>query len=656
MDELKIILVGNPNVGKSVFFNKVTGLGVMVSNYPGTTVEVTRGSSMVDGMRVTLIDLPGIYSLNARSMDEEVARDAIYSEEDAVIIVIADATNLERSLFLTLSLIELNLPLVVAVNLIDEAKKLGIEIDCDRLSEILGVPVVPVIAKRGIGVKEAIRKAVEVSEGKIKLNFMKVKYASDIETLISKLGRIILDEVKDPSKVRFPIRGVVVRLLEGDRSIIKFIGGEALYEKLRDFIDETSKEISKTHGEPTYLRLEKERLGLAYEVSKSVTKSCGVRKSLTDKLDYITTNYLSGSIIMFLTLVSIFFFIIVSGGFIEEVVEYIWLTVSSPVEYLISLIFPEGSLLYELIVNGFLLGIEAGLLIAVPYIITFYLILSILEDTGYLARIAYLLDGITHKMGIHGRAVIPMIVGYGCNVPAIMGTRILETRRERIIASFLITLIPCSARSVVILALVGKYLGLSYAILIYFIDLMVILMSGYLLNRILPGRRLGLVMEIPPYRTPEFETIVKKTWMRFKYFVYEAFPLLIMGSIVISLANYFGLLELFSKIASPITVGLLNLPELTGITLIFGILRKEMTLELLSVIYTTTNFLLIFDPVQMFIFALIVTLYFPCIGTFFSIKKELGNKTAILISFSVILMAIFIGALFNLIMRSFSLL
>jgi ferrous iron transport protein B len=288
-------------------------------------------------------------------------------------------------------------------------------------------------------------------------------------------------------------------------------------------------------------------------------------------------------------------------------------------------------------------GVIAGVTIAIPYIAPFYVILYMLEDSGYLCRIAFLMDSLMHRMGLHGKAFIPIILSYGCNVPACLGCRIMETERERLLAVFVTTLIPCAARTVIILGLVGRFLGIEWVLALYVFDLIVIFLLGRLAFKALPGEPAALIMEMPTYRIPHLKTVLKQTFFRLTEFIKIAFPLIIAGSFIIKSMEVLGLLEIISTMLSPITVAWLGLPAITGITLIFGILRKELTLIMLSTLLGTMDFSIILTPTQMIVFTIVTMFYIPCISTIAALIKEVGWKNTLLITVFEIVFAITLG-------------
>jgi ferrous iron transport protein B len=295
--------------------------------------------------------------------------------------------------------------------------------------------------------------------------------------------------------------------------------------------------------------------------------------------------------------------------------------------------------------NGLAGGLIAGTTIALPYIVPFYLALSLLEDSGYLARVAFLMDSFMHKIGLHGKGFIPMMLGFGCNVPAILASNIMETERERLICAFVSSLVPCAARSIVVMGIVATYLGLGPAAAIYVIDFVLIFILGRIAFKTLPGEPVGLIMEMPSYKQPSAKITAQRTWFRLKYFVYEAFPIIVVGNFVVYLANILGLLNVAEWVLSPVTVFWLGLPAATGVVLIFGVLRKEMTLILLASIMGTTNFALILTPAQMFVFAFVVMLYVPCVATIAVLAREFGARRAALISVVEIAVAVSLGGI-----------
>jgi ferrous iron transport protein B len=637
------VLAGNPNVGKSSIFNRLTGLGVVTANYPGKTVELNIAKTTFKDLQIGIIDLPGSYALGAVSEDQWVARRGVLDSAPDVAIMILDATNLARNLYMVLQFMELGIPIVVALNLIDEAEKRKIKLDTQGLSNLLGVPVVPTVATTGQGLEELIQTAVDMAGKKTKPIY-NLHYGDDIESSIKKLSELI-------SRYGFelPPRALAILLLEEDAEFIelveKHINGELILEQA----GKTSREIEHKHGEKTSQRIARERHGLAGTIASQVQGEVTPLKS--DKIWAYTTSPFTGIPLLIGILGIIFAFMFYGGGWLSTLFSDMWALYVSPIiSGIIFYIFGEG-LIGRTLIWGFDAGILAALAVGIPYVLTFYFMLAFLEDSGYLNSVAFLTDRLMHKFGLHGRAIIPMVAGAGCNVPAIIGTRVLSTMRERTIASTLITLVPCSARTAVILGAVSLFVGWKPALAIFIIVLVLIVLVGVGLNRVMPGSSSGLVMEMFPFRVPILSSIFKKTWYRFKDFVFVAFPIVIVGSLVLGSLYESGFLWELVKPLSPIVEGWLGLPAVAGLTLIFAILRKELALQLLVTLAVVMygggaeNLLNFMNPAQLFVYALVNTIYIPCVATIAVLGRELGWKRAFGIMAFTIILAVLIGGI-----------
>jgi len=631
---LRIALAGNANVGKSVIFNYLTGLHQHIGNWPGKTVEKAEGTLHFKGYTIDIIDLPGIYSLSTYSIEEQISRRYIAVEKPDVVINVVDASVLERNLYFTLQLMELGAPLVLALNQIDIAKRKGIEIDVEKLEKLLGIPVVPTVAIKGIGIFKLLERAVEVAE-KRETSKIVVKFGKEVEDKIAKLVKML-----EGIRYWYPPRYVAIKLLEGDEEIEKEM--EQLNPEVVATAKKISKEIEKLHGHICSTVITAERYEIAGRIAREVQKLVSpIKPRFEERLHNLTTHKIAGYVIMVFSLLAIFYSIFTVGGYFSDFLNELFYT-TEPLFYNFLGAGTVGKLAWSMME-----GVIAGITIVLPYIVPFYIILYFLEDSGYLSRIAFLMDNIMHKIGLHGKAFIPLILGYGCNVPACLGCRIMETERERLLAVFVTTLVPCAARTVIILGLVGKYLGIEYALALYIFDLAIIFILGRLAFKVLPGEPTALIMEMHDYRWPHLKTVLKQTWFRLLEFIKIAFPLIILGSFAIKLIEVFGLLEPVASALSPITVTWLGLPLITGITLIFGVLRKELTLIMLATLLGTTNFAEVpgFGPIQMVVFTIVTMFYIPCISTIAALIKEIGWKKAILITIFEVIFAITIGGI-----------
>jgi len=624
-------LAGNANVGKSVIFNYLTGLHQHVGNWPGKTVERAEGTLRFKDYTIDIVDLPGIYSLSTYSLEEIVSRQYIAVERPDLVINVVDASVLERNLFFTLQLVELETPMILALNQVDIAKKKGIEIDVEKLEKLLGVPVIPTVAIKGIGIFQLLERAVEIIE-KGQVTRREVRYGEEVEERIARLTEMIRGV-----QLGYPQRYVAVKLLEGDEEIAREVA--KLGSRAADAAKELADEIENLHGHACSTVITSERYEaagcLAREAQRLVPP---VKPTIEEKLHNITTHKVAGYLIMGLSLLLVFFFIFTFGDFTSRLLS----NLLYGLEPLSVGLFGTG-IVGKLIWGGIAEGLIAGVTVALPYIIPFYIVLYFLEDSGYLSRVAFLMDNVMHKIGLHGKAFIPMMLGYGCNVPACLGCRVMETQRERLLAAFVTTLVPCAARTIIILGLVGQFVGIQWALMIYVFDLIVIFALGRLAFRALPGEPSALIMEMGDYRVPQLKTVLKETGFRVVEFVKIAFPLIVVGSLAIKVAEVAGLLSPIADLLSPITVAWLGLPVVTGITLIFGVLRKELSLIMLATLLGTTNFGQVLTPVQMVVFTLVAIFYIPCIATISALVKEFGWKKALTITMFEIAFAIILG-------------
>lgn len=565
---MKILLMGNPNVGKSVIFSRLTGTHVIASNYPGTTVGFTKGTMKLDGERAEVIDVPGTYTLEPTSKAEEIAVEML--KDGDIVVNVVDATNLERNLYLTLQLLEKKVPVIVALNLWDEAKHAGIEIDVKRLEKLLEVPVIPTVAVTGEGIKSLVSRLPQarshehkhteqqrwIEVGDLVTHVQKVRHCH--HTLLERLGDISIR-----SLTGIPIALVVLFLAF---QLIRFIGEGLigyLFEPLFEMYIPIAAKISQLLG-PGLLR--GILIGTLIEGKIDYTQSMGV----------ITT------------------------------------------------------------------GLFVPFAMVLPYVFSFYLILGFLEDSGYLPRLAVLIDNVMHRLGLHGCAIIPMLLGLGCNVPGVLATRILETRRQRFIAATLMVIcIPCTAMLAIVVGLVGKY-G-SQALAIVFITLfMVWIILGTLLNKILKGESPEIFIEIPPYRIPYWGALLKKLWMRIKYFLKEGVPFVLLGVLVANVLYSLGIIDFIGALTSPVTVGLLGLPKEATAALIIGLLRKDVAVGMLLPLGLTMK--------QLVIASVVLTMYFPCVATFAVLIRELGIKDMAKSAAIMIASTILVGSLLNLVL------
>jgi len=568
---MKILLMGNPNVGKSVVFSRLTGVHVIASNYPGTTVGYTQGSMKLGEETAEVVDVPGTYTLEPTSEAEEIALKMLNAGD--IVINVVDATNLERNLNLTLQLLEKGIPVIVALNMWDDVGHRGIQIDLSRLEELLGVPIIPTVAVTGQGIK----------------------------TLVENIPRA--------SSPKFPPRSRDER-----------------WVTIGNIIEQVQR---VTHRHHTWL----------------------------ERLEDASIKPLSGGFIALVVLVGTFFLVrLIGESLIGYVFDPLFDTLWTPVILqLSSLLGGSGFLHAALIGNiaggevayvesfGLLTtGLYVPLAMVLPYIFSFYLMLGLLEDIGYLPRLAILMDTIMHRLGLHGYAIIPTLLGLGCNVPAVLSTRILESKRERFIAATLISIaVPCAALQAMIFGLVGER-GAQYVAIVYGTLFIVWIILGFILNRLVKGFSPELLIEIPPYRLPLWRTVLQKLWMRVYGFLKEAMPIILAAVLVINILYALGIFDAIANFTAPVVTDLLGLPKEAVVALVIGFLRKDVAIGMLAPLGLSAG--------QLVVGSVVLAMFFPCIATFVVLLRELGVTGMLKSAAIMITTALLVGGLLNLIL------
>ncbi len=567
---MKILLTGNPNVGKSVIFNRLTGVDVISSNYPGTTIDFTKGFVSLAGERAEIIDVPGIYTLDPTCKAEEVATEML--KEGDIIIQIIDSTNLERNLNLTLQLIQMKKPMLIALNLFDETEHIGISIDVKKLEQIIGISCIPTCALTGEGIKELVEKIKEAHPSDFVFNK---------EERWNEIGKII--------------------------------------EQVQDVI----------HKHHTF----------------------------SEKLRDASVKPITGIPILILVLLSVFMAIRFLGeNLINYVFHPLFENVWSPLMLKLSALLSNHVVLHDLLIGRLVNGavdygksfglLTTGLFVPIgavlPYVFAFYAVLAFLEDSGYLPRVAVMVDTIMHKLGLHGLAIIPMLLGFGCNVPGAMATRILETRKEKFIAATLMSIaVPCMALQAMLFGLLGPY-GIKGLGMVFGTLLVVWFILGLILRKIIRGTSPEIFIEIPPYRIPYLSGVAKKVWMRLKWFIKEALPFVLVGVLIANLLYTFGVIQFIGKIAAPVFNHFLGLPQEAVGALIIGFLRKDLAVGMLIPLNMTLK--------QLIVSSVVLSMYFPCVATFAVLLKELGLIDLLKSTVIMLLSALITGGLLNLIL------
>ncbi len=569
----RILLVGNPNVGKSALFSRLTGTRIIASNYPGTTVGFTKGYLKLGEERAELIDVPGNYTLEPTSKAEEVAVEML--RDGDLVINVVDATNLERNLNLTLQLLERQTPVIVALNMWDDTRHRGVNIDVAKLKELLGVSVVPTVGVTGQGVRELIRR---------------------------------LPEAKVPDNAR------------------TYSNSDERWARVGDIVSQVQ---SLSHRHHRW-----------YE-----------------DLEDASSHRVGGIIIALLVLFATFWFVrFVGEGIIGYIADPLFEGLWTPLLAKLSLALGAEGFWHNVLIGNLIGGgidysqsfglLSTGLYVplaaVLPYIVSFYLALGILEDVGYLPRLAVLMDTIMHRLGLHGYAIIPTILGLGCNVPGIMATRILESRKQRFIAATLISIgVPCAALQAMIIGVVGRQ-GVAYVAMVYgslFISWVII---GLILNRAVKGFNPELLIEIPPYRLPPWRVIGEKLWLRVSGFIKEALPIVLGTVLVVNILYTLGVFNAVAEITAPILTGLWGLPKETIAPLVLGVLRKDVAMGMLAPIALTAK--------QLVISSTVLAMFFPCVATFVILARELGPRDVLKAVGIMIAAVLIMGSLQNLIL------
>ena len=595
----------------------MAGFKVDTGNFAGTTVSFTETKVLIGSRTVRLIDLPGTYSISSHDIAEKVARDYLLSGTVDVIINVLDTSLLARSLELTIQLMEMNIPMVIGLNMFDEAQKKGIDIDLKKLKTLTGVEAIPVIAVDGTGVREIFEAAAGIARGEPKQ--VKPVYDRDVEECISTIAALYPSSLKDGLKM--DERFVIIRLLEMDEDFERMVG--KMEKGFLEYVIKKRQQLADMHNWPEAGVFASHRHAIVFDLFEQIaTVKHRDGMELRERIDHFIINP-AGGFVAILSLLFVMFYASFSlGDLISGMIEH-------PLDAFGQRLTDMTSGLTAVAVSGLLSGMAAGIGIVLPYLIPLLVLLAILEDSGLLPRIAFMVDGILHRFGLHGKSAVPLILGYGCNVPAIMATRGLEYERDRILTMLIIPFIACSARTVVILALAGKYLGAAYTTAIYFGNIAIALCVSFLLSRLQVDMAPGIIMDVPPLRRPYLHLVAKKVWWRLREFLTLAWPVIVISSLALAFITHVGMDKPVNAALSPITSGILNLPDQTGITLFLGIFRKELTLVMLNQALHTADVSSVLSHGQILVLVVFTVLYIPCVATISTLWKEGGWKTAL---------------------------
>ena len=666
--ELVIALAGNPNCGKTSMFNELTGSKQHVGNWPGVTVEKKEGTLKFEGRNITVVDLPGTYSLGAYSEDEVVACNFILKDKPDVVINVIDSTNIERNLYLTMQLLETGTKVILALNMMDEAKNRKIEINVNELAKILHIPVVATVAPKKEGINELIKEAIILGDKEEKTEF-KIEYGKDIEKEIKLIKQAFL---QCAATTQYPVEWTALKLLESDQYVIKYLdeieNGKLINDKAQKSIENL---ISVIGYEPDTFIIDKRYEAIGNITKRCVKKEIVTKESMSDKIDSVVTNKWLGipifALIMFaMYQISISFGNGVLGGIVGDGIDALGGFLGTT---LVNIGAP--ALLISFVTDG-LIGGVGSVLVFMPMILTMYLLMSILEDSGYMSRAAYVMDKLMSSIGLHGKTAIALILSSGCAVSGIMSTRTLESKKDRMIAILISPFMSCPARLVVYGVFVAAFfadskvwifnLGGIIIFLLYLLGIVVAVIMGKIYSKkVFKGENSYFIMELPPYRVPTVKSIFVHMWEKSQHFLKRA-GTIILGVVVIVwvLSNVpFGVepgsqhsaLGILGSFIAPIfkPAGFGNWQS--GVALLSGFAAKEAVIGTLGTIYGVAdgpNLIAAikqsFTPLTALSFMVMTLLYVPCVATIGTIKQETNSTKWAVVSATVSCLIGWVGA------------
>lgn len=620
MENLKILLIGQPNVGKSSLLNALVGPRVTVSNYPGTTVEITKAKKKINSTEIEFVDTPGIYSISDRSEEEKVTEKALFEEDEDGTITVTDATSLERSFYMVLQILEARVPTILALNFVEDAKRRGIEIDYEKLGKILRVPVISINPLTKKGIDKLVDAVLKIK--KIPKRTFTIGYDDDIEKAINKIS----SQIKETS---MPKRFIALRVLEGDEDFHKYLKDERVIGDVK----ESLKDHPKVAEDISIIRY-----GTASFIAEKVTQITSLKKEkiMQEKVDNILLHRIWSPFITVLFFLAIFGTLLFLGNLIQSVL--MGLTES----FLSSFGTAEHSIITMVLVQG-LAGLAAGVSIALPYVFLFYLLLGVLEDIGVLSRFIVNMEKFLKRIGLQGKSFIPLALGLGCTAPAIRATRVLSSKKEQFHSASLFAFIPCSSRIAIIMGVVGFYGGIKLVFLVFATLSIAGLIWAFGIKKVIHIKSEPLLLELPPYRKPLVKNVLAKSWIRMKDFVYIIMPLLVIGGIAYGILDILDLTNIIVEPLSPITTWL-GLPAVTIIPLAFGFLQKDLTGGMLvSVLGSEISSVL--TPLQIYTFGVASTIGIPCIIALGMLIREFGFKRAMFLTSASIIYGLLVAGL-----------
>ncbi|MCR5520022.1 MAG: ferrous iron transport protein B [Bacteroidales bacterium] len=648
---IRVALVGNPNCGKTSLFNIASGSHEHVGNYSGVTVDAKEGKFEYKGYKITLVDLPGTYSLSAYSPEELYVRKNLLEKTPDVVLNVVDASNIERNLYLTAQLIDMNLPVVMALNMFDELQEKGDNIDTEQLGHLLGMPICPTVCRSGKGVPELFDTIIEMCEGPSPrlARHIHINHGHELEQSIDRV-KLILQQDQD-LRARYSTRYLAIKYMENDSDIAKVIAPLPFAAEVKAARDEEEERIQRILGTNAESAIVDAKYAFIQgALAETYTHgSKAPRHTFTDKIDAIVTNKWLAFPIFIAILYLIFYATFTLGEYPMNWID--WLV--GKFGDLVASVMVDGWL-KDLVVDGIIAGV-GSVLVFLPNILILYFFISIMEDTGYMARTAFIVDKLMHHLGLHGKSFIPMVMGFGCNVPAIMATRTIESRKSRIITIALVPFMSCAGRLPIFVLLVGAFFPKHAALAllcIYALGVLLAILSALVLKKMIKDDDLPFVMELPPYRIPTAKAIGRHTWEKGKQYLQKMATTILIASVVIWALGYYPKNEqlpaseqqeqsYLGHVGKAIAPALdpLGFDWRMDVGLLTGVAAKELVVSSLGVMYAgeeleeaDENDTVLQSALKQTVplpvavaFMIFVLLYFPCIATFVAIKNETGR-------------------------------
>ena len=650
---IRVALVGNPNCGKTSLFNIASGSHEHVGNYSGVTVDAKEGNFEYGGYKFVIVDLPGTYSISGFSPEELYVRRNLVEETPDIVVNVVDSSNLERNLYLTTQLIDMNLRVVMALNMFDELKARGDELDIKTLGHLLGMPLVPTVSKSGEGIHDLFDKVIELYENPDPqiARHIHINHGPELEQSIDRVKLAI--QKNEDIRYKYSTRYLAIRFLENDKEVAGIIDTLPNKDEIIAARFEEQKRFEAIMGVSTESAIIDAKYAFVKGALTETYRPGKIKRehrSLTDKIDAIVTNKWLAFPIFFLLLYIVFFGTFTLGEYPMQWIDWLVARFSD----FISSIMPDG-MLKDLVTDGIIGGV-GSVLVFLPNIVLLYFFISLLEDSGYMARAAFIMDRMMHKMGLHGKSFIPMIMGFGCNVPAIMATRTIESRKSRLITTLIVPFMSCSGRLPVYLLIVGAFFphyGSLVLLGIYVLGIALAIITAKVMSRFFKDDDLPFVMELPPYRVPTSKSILRHTWEKGKQYLHKITGIILISSIIIWFLGYFpnhnkyedkvtqqenSYLGYIGKAIEPVLEPL-GFDWQMGVGILSGVAAKELVVSSMGVMYSIDEdvesgsgetrlqqaLLNSISPAAALAFMVFVLLYFPCIATFGAIMAETGG-------------------------------